>query len=156
MVFVLFLYHTKKCKTKKTKIKKYIIRLKISRRSNFYEFMNKDKLLKLLQRKTYWEKQQNKCLEATANALYWTFFTTIIFFVDSPEKRIEKIKEAGWSFVGIIYSIVLISILIMTFFHFFRITFLQFRIQECSRKLAEINQQLVAELKNYPIEVEWK
>ena len=92
-----------------------------------------------------------------AGALYWLFFTTIFFFVASLEKRIEKIKEVGLSsFSGIVQLIVLIGILIITFFYFFWTTFLQFRIQKCSRKLAGINQQLGAEFKNCPIEVEWK
>ena len=108
--------------------------------------MDKERLIKILKRKVYWERERDKCF------LHIFIFLSLsmgISIKTSSYPGIKKINEIGWSNsdgwdkFNCVFDWFLIIILFI--YLLFAIYYL-IRIQICSRKLIDLNQWLFEEL----------
>jgi len=107
--------------------------------------MDKARLIKLMRRKVYWERERDKCFLHVFTSLAGLSIKLV------NHSGIKKIGEIGWSNAGwwnkIDYFFDLFFLIFMLFYLLVAIHYLT-RIQICSQKLVHLNQFLLEELNN--------
>lgn len=108
--------------------------------------MDKARLIKLMRRKVYWERERDKCF---LHIFFFYSFLAGLSIKTSSYPGIKKINEIGWGNsdgwdkFNCVFDWFLIVIL---FIYLLFAVYYLIRIQTCSHKLVHLNQHLLEEL----------